>query len=234
MKKKDSVYDRIKDEDNNKKSSTTNDVVKALFSQRVIAFIIDIFIVSFFGILVNIFIPVNDTALKLYNEQDKIMENYQNGLINMEEYVNQLVDISYDISKHTVIISIVAIIINLVYYVIYPCYNNGQTLGKKIMKIKIKKVNDSELTMNNLLIRAMINNSIFINILNIIFVLVLNKELFLMFSSVFGVVQYGILIVSVIMIAFTAKSQGIHDKICKTEVVVVDIVKEDLLCMRES
>ena len=232
MKKK-NVYDKIKDEE--KKMQEENKVkkspdIKAMFSQRVLAFLIDLLLLSIICSLITMFVPVNDTATKLYDEQNRVLEGYVEGTVSMEEYVNQMVDLGYDISKQTVIISIVGVVISLLYYVVYPCYNNGQTFGKKLMKIKIKKTNDKELSMNDLLIRSMINNSILVNIVTIALVLFLTKDLYLSTSSLLSSIQYLVLIISLIMIAFTKNAQGIHDKIVKTEVVQADTVKEDVLC----
>ena len=232
MKKK-NVYDKIKDEE--KKMQEENKVknspdIKAMFSQRVLAFLIDLVLLSMITSLITMFIPVNDTATKLYEEQNRVLEGYVEGTVSMEEYVNQMVDISYDISRQTVIISIVAIVISLLYYVVYPCYNNGQTFGKKLMKIKLVKTNDKELTMNDLLIRSMINNSILVNIINVALVLFLGKNLYLSTSSFVSIIQYLVLIISLIMIAFTKNAQGLHDKAVHTEVVQADTVKEDALC----
>ena len=236
MKKK-NVYDKIKDEE--KKMQEENKVkkspdIKAMFSQRVLAFLIDLLLLSIITSLITMFIPINDTATKLYEEQNKVLEGYVEGTVPMEEYVNQIIDLGYDISKQTVIISIVSIVISLLYYVVYPCYNNGQTFGKKLMKIKIKKTNDKELSMNDLLIRSMINNSILVNIITIALVLFLSKDLYLSTSSLVSFIQYLVLIISLIMIAFTKNAQGLHDKVCKTEVVVADTVKEDVLCTSEN
>lgn len=236
MKKK-NVYDKIKDEE--KKMQEENKVkkspdIKAMFSQRVLAFLIDLVLLSIICSLITMFVPVNDTATKLYEEQNRVLEGYVDGSVSMEEYVNQMVDLGYDISRQTVIVSIVTIVISLLYYVVYPCYNNGQTLGKKLMKIKIKKTNDTELSMNDLLIRSMINNSILVNIINVILVLFLSKNLYLSTSSLVSFIQYLVLIISLIMIAFTNNAQGLHDKVCKTEVVVADTVKEDVLCTSEN
>ena len=236
MKKK-NVYDKIKDEE--KKMQEENKVkkspdIKAMFSQRVLAFLIDLVLLSMICSLITMFIPMNDTATKLYDEQNRVLEGYVEGTVSMEEYVNQMVDLGYDISKQTVIISIVGVVISLLYYVVYPCYNNGQTFGKKLMKIKIKKTNDKELSMNDLLIRSMINNSILVNIITIALVLFLSKDLFLSMSSLLSVIQYLVLIISLIMIAFTKNAQGLHDKVVHTEVVQADTVKEDVLCTSEN
>ena len=236
MKKK-NVYDKIKDEEEKIKEENKikkSPDIKAMFSQRVLAFLIDLVLLSMITSLITMFIPMNDTATKLYEEQNRVLEDYVAGNVPMEEYVNQMIDLGYDISKQTVIISIVGVVISLLYYVVYPCYNNGQTFGKKLMKIKIKKTNDKELSMNDLLIRSMINNSILVNIITIALVLFLSKDLYLSMSSLLSSVQYLVLIISLIMIAFTKNAQGLHDKVVHTEVVMADTVKEDVLCTNEN
>lgn len=208
--------------------------VKALFSQRFLAFLLDFLIVTIFSAFVVAFIPVNSTLNKLYREQDKILENYVNGESAVLDYVNSLVDISYDISRLTVIGSIVSVVILILYYVVYPYYNNGQTLGKKLFKIRIKKVNDDNLSMNDLLIRAMINNSIFFSIVNIGLIIFSSKDMYLASSSFLTTIQYLVMFVSLIMIIFTKSKQGVHDKIVNTLVVNTNVVKEELVCQKES
>ena len=128
---KKNVYDKIKEEEekiNKKNKVKKSPDIKAMFSQRVLAFLIDLVLISIITSLITMFVPVNDTATKLYEEQNRVLEGYVEGTVSMEEYVNQMVDLSYDISRQTVIVSIVTIVISLLYYVVYPCYNNGQTL----------------------------------------------------------------------------------------------------------
>lgn len=136
MKKK-NVYDKIKEEEEQikeyNKPKKSHDI-KAMFSQRLLAFIIDLVFISMITSIITMFVPVNDTTTKLYEEQNRVLEGYVDGTVSMEEYVNQMVDLSYDISRQTVIVSIVAVVISLLYYVVYPCYNNGQTFGKKFLK----------------------------------------------------------------------------------------------------
>ena len=224
---KKNVYDKLKEK---KKESDIDTEVKALFSQRILAFLLDAIIVFVLTFFITLFIPINDTTQKLYEEENRILEGYVDGTSSLEEYVNQLVDIEYDISKQTVISSIVAIAISLIYYVVYPCYNEGRTLGKKFMKIRIKKLNNKDLTMNDLLIRAMINNHILINIVLVVLVLFLSKDLYLGSSSMLTLVQYMVLAISLVMIAFTKNCQGLHDKVAHTIVVRDGVVKEDVLC----
>lgn len=207
--------------------------VKALFSQRFVAFMIDLFLVSALTTLVTTFIPTNGTIDKLYDQQTKIIENYTSQKITMEEYVNQLVDISYDIAKQTGIATLVGIAISLLYYVLYVYKNDGQTIGKKMMKIKIKKKNDDQLTMNDLLFRTMILQGTLVSIIGFCTILFLDKDTYLATNSLLNLVQYSILLVSFFLIAFTKEKQGLHDNLVGTIVVCTNTVEnkeEEELC----
>lgn len=207
--------------------------VKALFSQRFVALMIDLFLVSALTTLVTTFIPTNGTIDKLYDQQTKIIENYTSQKITMEEYVNQLVDISYDIAKQTGIATLVGIAISLLYYVLYVYKNDGQTIGKKMMKIKIKKKNDDQLTMNDLLFRTMILQGTLVSIIGFCTILFLDKDTYLATNSLLNLVQYSILLVSFFLIAFTKEKQGLHDKLVGTIVVCTNTVEnkeEEELC----
>ena len=208
--------------------------LKALFSQRFVAFMIDLILVSFITSLVTAIIPTNSSIDKLYDQQVKIVENYTAGKITMQEYVNQLVDINYDIAKQTGIITLVSIAISLLYYVLYVYKNDGQSIGKKMMKIKIqKKDKDKELTMNDLLFRTMILQGTLVSIIGFCTILFLDKDTYLATNSLLNLTQYSILIISFFLVAFTKERQGIHDMVAKTEVVCTNTVlnkEEEKLC----
>lgn len=208
--------------------------LKALFSQRFVAFMIDLILVSFITSLVTAIIPTNSSIDKLYDQQVKTVENYTNQKITMQEYVNQLVDINYDIAKQTGIITLVSIAISLLYYVLYVYKNDGQSIGKKMMKIKIKKKDkDKELTMNDLLFRTMILQGTLVSIIGFCTILFLDKDTYLATNSLLNLIQYSILIISFFLVAFTKERQGLHDMVAKTEVVCTNTVlnkEEEKLC----
>ncbi len=203
---------------------------KALFSQRLGAFIVDIILVSIFSTFITMIVPVSDAANKLYEQQDQIMERYINNQANIEEYVNNMIDISYDIAKETGVITIVSVVISLLYFVVIPMYKDGQTLGKKLLKIKIVKSNDTELSMNDLLFRAFLNTSILVNIISVCLVFFASKQLYLSASTIISGIWYIVIISSAFMVAFSKNRQGIHDKIAHTEVVMLEKIKEEVVC----
>ena len=202
----------------------------ALFTQRLVAFILDTIILLFACNIISFFIPTSDAAIKLSDEQTTIIENYINHDITMENYVNQMVDLSYDIARETGIITIVSIVVVLLYYVLFPVYWNGQTPGKRMMRIRIKKSNDQELGMNDMLLRTMITQGAFVNIVLVILLFFVSKDVYLNVNRLLTTLQYLVVIVSALMIAFSKKREGLHDMICHTKVVMVEPIKEEVVC----
>lgn len=191
----------------------------AQFNKRFFAYIIDIFIVLVIANLITMFIPISEKTQDYYKELQTTQKKMYDKEIDVKEYTDIVLEDNYNISKGTVLISLTSIIIYILYFVVYQVYNNGQTVGKKLMKIKVKSITDKSLSINTMLFRALIIYGIAANIINLILILLLKKELYLSISNTISIIQSLIVIISVFMILFSKQKRGIHDIITKTEVV---------------
>ena len=191
----------------------------AQFNKRFFAYIIDIFIVLVIANLITMFIPISEKTQDYYKELQTTQKKMYDKEIDVKEYTDIVLEDNYNISKGTVLISLTSIIIYILYFVVYQVYNNGQTVGKKLMKIKVKPITDEPLSINTMLFRALIIYGIAANIINLILILLLKKELYLSISNTISIIQSLIVIISVFMILFSKQKRGIHDIITKTEVV---------------
>lgn len=191
----------------------------AQFNKRFFAYIIDIFIVLVIANLITMFIPISEKTQDYYKELQTTQKKMYDKEIDVKEYTDIVLEDNYNISKGTVLISLTSIIIYILYFVVYQVYNNGQTVGKKLMKIKVKAITDEPLSINTMLFRTLIIYGIAANIINLILILLLKKELYLSISNTISIIQSLIVIISVFMILFSKQKRGIHDIITKTEVV---------------
>ena len=191
----------------------------AQFNKRFFAYIIDIFIVLVIANLITMFIPISEKTQDYYKELQTTQKKMYDKEIDVKEYTDIVLEDNYNISKGTVLISLTSIIIYILYVVVYQVYNNGQTVGKKLMKIKVKSITDESLSINTMLFRALIIYGIAANIINLMLILLLKKELYLSISNTISIIQSLIVIISVFMILFSKQKRGIHDIITKTEVV---------------
>ena len=191
---------------------------QALFLQRFIAFLIDVSIVVMLSSLIST--PFVDTKRldTLSERATKLVKNYKSEKINTNEYVAEYINITYDLAKNNGISTLVGVVIGLVLYVLFPLYNNGQTIGKKMLKIKIIS-NTGELTVNQLILRSFIANSLLLNIMSVLFIMFLSKSLFFYCYGMFSIIQYIITVISIFLIINSKKKCAVHDLLVHTQVV---------------
>ena len=127
--------------------------MRAKFTKRCVAYLIDIMIVMMISSLITVFTPINNTQ-KFSNEFTELMNLYEDKEITEPEYLEKYEELNYELSKETVTLSLISIGIYIIYFVVIPVYNKKQTFGKRVMKIKIKNIEDKNVTANDLMFRA--------------------------------------------------------------------------------
>ena len=203
---------------------------KALFIQRFAAFILDVFIVSMVASMIAYpFLDMNSID-KLSESSTQIVEDYMKQEISIEEYTNESISVSYEMARKQGILSLITIFLNVLYFVVFQIKNDGQTIGKKLLKIKISSNDGSQLTMNQMIFRSLIINSILIDMVNFCILLFTNQTAYFYGVGILSMVQFIMIAASGFMVMFSDKRQGIHDLIAHTDVVKCDLVKEMETC----
>ena len=193
---------------------------KALFTQRLCAFIIDVLLVSFIVSLISFPFLDSDNNTKLSKEANLVMEKYTKNELEFNDFFNEYSIISYKMARNSGIVSLLTIFFNVLYFVAFQVYNKGQTFGKKILKIKIES-NTGNLTMNQMIFRSMIANFILLDLLSFIFMLICSKFTYFYGVLIFESIQYIVVFISIIMIMFRSDGCAVHDKLVGTKVVRV-------------
>jgi len=195
---------------------------KAYFFPRLVAYVVDVFIVSMVASLICYFIPMNNYN-ELQQELTSVQEKFLNEEISEKEYLNQTALISYDLDYAAVPSYIVQVAVLILYYVVFQFYNKGQTLGKKLMKIRVVANDDKyELTINDYIYRSVILNALLANFLLIIFVLFLDRNYYFYTSFTLQIVQIVLSLITIFMVLFKKDGRGLHDMVAHSKVVMVD------------
>lgn len=200
--------------------------MKANSYKRVLAYLVDVMIISFVSLLLTYFVPTSENYNKLNKEFENLTIDYRNQEVTMEEYLEKGTDINYQLNKEAVPQTIVSTVLSIIYFVVLAYFMNGETLGKKLMKIKITSNNDKKLTMNNYLIRALVIDSVLMNIITIITILLFSKDIYLTSYNIISYVFSFVYIVSLAMILFSKNGRGLQDILANTKVISTETVEE--------
>lgn len=191
---------------------------KASFTKRLLAYIIDLLVIYCVASLISTPFLNQSNSDKLAKEMIEVAEKYENREISSNEYFDRYSNISYKIARNTGIYSIVTILLEILYFVVLQIKMNGQTLGKKIMKLRV--VSDTgSLDGNQMIFRSFIANFILLNIISFVFMLFCPKSVYFYGIAVFEFIQYAICVISIFMVLYSKSGLSIHDKIAHTKVV---------------
>ena len=191
---------------------------KAYFVQRLIAFLIDILLV--YTITSIVAMPFVDTkeSKKVNEEINELLDQTTKQEITTREFADRNMDLSYRVARKNGIISLITLVMNILYFMVFQLYNKGQTIGKQIMKIRVKS-DHGELTMNQMIFRAFIANSILLDLITFMFMLSNSRLVYFYGITTFGTIQYTITFVSIFMVLIRKDGRAIHDLLVKTRVV---------------
>ena len=111
-----------------------------------------------------------------YNDKIKeLTESYTNNLVTEEEFIDNYTSIIYENQKSNVIFLGVGTAIVIAYFVIFQYMNKGQTIGKKLLHLRVvDKDKKKQPTFIKFLIRELFIFNIASGILSIVFVYTLS------------------------------------------------------------
>lgn len=196
-----------------------------LVLKRVMAYIIDILIVmivtSMIGNL-SIINPYVDEYQENYDEYMEIVGQAQDegSAFDAEEYEDNIISLYYNINKYNVVRSCISIVGTLLYFVVLQWALKGQTIGKKIMKIKVvAKSDDRELNIGNYFVRSLILNSIIFSVLFIVGVYIFEAQGYYTFAMVISYLQTLVITIIMLMVVLRKDFRGLHDMLAGTKVI---------------
>ena len=98
----------------------------------------------------------------------------------------------------------------------------GQTLGKKIQKIKVVPVEGKELNPHLFILRSVILTNLFPQIASICAILFLKEKQWILASGIISNISLTITFALVMVLIFRNDERSLHDLICKTKVIEVN------------
>jgi len=248
-----------------------NNLNLKLLVKRMLAYMIDIIIITIFATLIT-YIPLfnkqNEKYQKIYDEFQEIYteytsttvllnDSYNDKMISEEEYQKLLEketykniieekyidleinedeyeeikeyiedkynsiskDYNYKLQKLGIYNSIIILISTLLYFGILQYFLKGETIGKKVMYLKVVSANNKKINILNYLLRCLIINNILFNAISILFLTFSSETIY---NKADNVISFLVSIVEAIIIFLVITREdhrGLHDLICNTKVI---------------
>lgn len=178
----------------------------------------------------------------LYPEYSaKIDDIYSDKKITKEEaeaFTNDVTDefmVIYEeyfpkIKETALFQEIITIILIFVYFVLFAYKTEGQTLGKKLLNLKIVSNNEKPLKIGNYIIRALILYGVIITLLEIFVRYMFSSDLYVGAYDYIYLLSYILEIVIFATACTSSKRRGLHDMLSGTT--VVDAKEKDTVIER--
>lgn len=204
--------------------------------KRIGAYIIDMFIILTIVTLfskIEILNPSKEEYNEIMTEYKEVYNDYMAGITegntNMEENITKLNDLSYKVSKYSVPTTIINIFVSIVYFVLFAYLNKGQTIGKKILGIKVV---DNKTGKNpsfiKVLLRGIILYGYVTSIASTLILALASKSTYLSSYTYLSFVETTLLLLSFAFILFREDTRGLHDLIAGTKVVNTKTIAEEI------
>ncbi len=198
--------------------------------KRIIAFVIDIVIVSLVVSLINLLPldPYKDKYKDAYEKYNEVVQKSTEDEKN--DYKDEIIELNYEVYKYRTYSSMFSATALILYFGVLPLVMNGQTLGKKIMKLRVVSNNEKKLNFWKYLIRIVILNNIWLSLINVGAVYVVNGVKFYYVTYVISMLSSLIYMLNLIMVMFRKDNRGLHDMVAGTKVIEVsnDVVVESV------
>ncbi len=197
---------------------------KVYFTQRAMAYLIDSIII-FFAVslllwLIGLFVPRN---AKVEEAVESFTTAYEELLTNPNEenmlsfYEEQNKNI-YIAEKDTVIELVLTLIIDIAYFGAFQFMNKGQTLGKKLMKLKVVSDDDKNYSYGISILRTCLTYNLFSSAILSLILVICSAETFLIPYGIISLVSYTFRLITILMAAFRKDGRSLPDIICHTRV----------------
>lgn len=196
--------------------------------KRMGAYIIDMILVLLVSSMFSNISAINpniDNYEKVYNEYNEYISKNTQNLNNNDP---ALVELSYKLSKEGIYITFINLVVTVLYFVVFQYFNNGQTIGKRIFKIRVVPNEGKKLKFWNILVRALIINSIVVSALSIISLKVFSMETYTNINQYLQILDMSLLFVSIGLILFREDGRGLHDFLGNTKVIIDQVQSDDV------
>ena len=182
----------------------------ANLKKRIMAYIIDMFIVSMIISIVTVGYD-NSRLDNLNKELDDVSSSYFNGDISSDKYIESVAGISYDVNKANVVSNTLYVVVCVGYFVLFQYLNGGCSIGKKLMHIRIVNKSGGNVNLFSMFVRTSVVNDIVPTVLIFGLLYLVSGVSYMFFCGIINFISFVYMIVSIFMIRFRDDRLSIND-----------------------
>ena len=184
--------------------------------KRVMAFVIDIFVIAIIFEVVNL-LPIDPYKEEYKESYSKYTELIKSD--NSSEVKDEIISLNYEMYKYIAYSQGISFVILILYFGVLEYFLKGQTLGKRIMKLRVVSCNESSVTISKYILRIIVLNNIWLSCLNVGAVYVFTGIKFYYVTYVINLLSSLIYLINLVLIMFRKDNRGLHDFVVSTKVV---------------
>lgn len=191
--------------------------MKASFIKRLSAFIVDTIILSVIFSIITMGFNTNTSDIN--KELTMMLEQYENSEITIEDYSDKVINLNYELQKSSIIVNAVNVVLYVGYFIVFGYLNKGQTLGKKLCKIKVVNKHNNRPGIWDMTVRSLFIYGISTLLFSVIFVNILSNKMFSYGYTIITYVETIFIIICFFMVLYKKDGKGLHDLMANTYVI---------------
>ena len=203
--------------------------MKNIIVRRFLAYLLDLFLVACVMYFIT-FIPLSRENQKHYEEtsarMNSLYDSFRRNEITENDFNEAYIPLYYEWNRSNMGNTIINLFLIVLYFGCVPYFMNGQTIGKKLFRLRIVSVNNMESPgIVSYLVRAIILNNIFITIaqLGILSFCSVNQY-YTLYANV-NLVGYVLLYFIILLLLLRNDRRSLPDLIAGTKVIDLDELK---------
>lgn len=161
----------------------------------------------------DLIITKYDDAKISAGEYKQITEELQ------EELNTKTGEYSYILSKYGIYNTVITLVCTLLYFGVIQYFLKGQTIGKKLLRLKVVSASDKKLNILNYLLRSLIVNDILLNTIGTIFLMFTSKKIYLQANSIVTTLVSISEAIIIFLVVTREDGRGLHDLLFNTKVI---------------
>ncbi len=193
---------------------------KKVLYRRIGAYIIDSLLISLLLALFAKIPLISMDSDKYYNTYEEYLEVIQEKATSGETISQELIaEYQYNLAKNSINTTVVNLALTAFYFIVFQFLNKGQTLGKKLLKIKVVNKENKNPNILQMLIHGGIAYSIFATTITVLLYFLASKKVYVGVINYVQLVDMGLVFATIIMMLFRKDERGLHNILAGTKVI---------------